>query len=321
MKRPTIELIYHGVIGGILAGLVVVLWFFIVDSFAGHPFHTPAALASAIFDHRPTAATTVRLIAMYSVLHFAVFALLGVCAAWVMVALHTTPRLLLGVVFGIVVQELFFYTGLFASGLAPSGLLPWQHVIGANLVSGVALMGYLHRASRADLPLGLASLKAHPLLSRGLMTGLVGAVVVALWFFFLDVMNGVPFKTPFALGAALLFGASNAFDSSPYIGIVAVYTVIHVAAFAVAGIIFVMVAEQIERSPSFLLLAILTAIVLEAVVVTSLGLGAEWVLGTLGMWSVFAGNVLAVAAMGWYVWHTHPILRHALRTRPLQVRV
>lgn len=321
MKRPTIELIYHGVIGGILAGLVVVLWFLIVDSFAGNPFHTPSALASAIFDHRPVAPTTVRLVAMYSVLHFGVFALLGVCAAWVMVALHTTPRLLLGVLFGIVVQELFFYTGLFLSGLAPSGLLPWQHVIGANLVSGIALMAYLHRASRAELPLGLASIKAHPLLSRGLMTGLVGAVAVALWFFFLDVMSGVPFKTPFALGAALLFGASNAFDAAPFLGIVAVYTVIHLVAFAIAGVIFVMVAEQIERSPSFILLAIMTAIVLEAVVVTSFALGAEWVLGTLGIWSVFVGNLLAVAAMGWYVWHTHPILRHTLRTHPMQVRV
>ena len=71
MKRPTIELIYHGVIGGILAGLVVVVWFLIVDSFAGQPFHTPATLAGAIFDHRPHVGTTVRLIAMYSVLHFA----------------------------------------------------------------------------------------------------------------------------------------------------------------------------------------------------------------------------------------------------------
>jgi hypothetical protein len=321
MKRPTIELIYHGVIGGILAGLVVVLWFLVVDSFNGTPFQTPAALASTIFDHHPAEATTLRLIAMYSVLHFGVFAVLGVCAAWMVEVLHATPRLLLGLFFGIVVQELFFYTGLILTGLAPSGILPWQHVIGANMLSGLALMAYLHRASRAELPLGLASLRVHPLLSRALMTGLVGAAVVALWFFFIDVMAGVPFKTPFALGAALLFGASNAFDSTPYLAIVAVYTVVHVTAFVIAGAIFVAIAEQVERSPSFLLLAILTAIVLEAVVGTSLALGAEWVLGTVGIWSVLVGNVLAVGAMGWYVWHTHPILRHELHAQALHVRV
>jgi hypothetical protein len=210
---------------------------------------------------------------------------------------------------------------LFLSGLTPSGIIPWQHVIGANLVSGIVLMTYLHRASRADLPLGLASLKQHPLLSRGLMTGLVGAAVVALWFFFLDVSAGAPFTTPVALGSALLFGASNADSAALNLGVVAAYTVVHVVAFAIAGVIFVLVAEQIERSPSFLLLAILTAIVLDALVVTGLALGAQWVLGTLGIWSVFVANLLAVGSMGWYVWQTHPVLRYRLRAQPVHVKI
>jgi hypothetical protein len=319
MKRPSNELIYHGVIGGMLAGLVVVLWFLVVDSLAGNPFGTPAALASAIFDNRPAVATTFRLVAMYSVLHFGVFALLGVCAAWVMVALHAAPRLLLGVLFGIVVQELLFYTGLFVSGLSPSGIVPWQHVIGANLVSGIALMTYLHRASRAELPLGLASLKEHPLLRRGLMTGFIGAAVVAVWFLLLDLAAGHPFRTPAALASALLVGSNE--EMAVSLAVVAAYTVVHLIAFAVAGVIFVTIAEQIERSPSFLLLAVLTAIVLEAVVVTSMALGAQWVLGALGIWSVLVGNLLAVASMGWYVWETHPALRHRLRAEPLQLRV
>jgi hypothetical protein len=320
MKRPSNELIYHGVIGGMLAGLVVVLWFLVVDSLAGQPFLTPAALASALYNV-PFQGPTFRLVAMYSVVHFAVFALLGVCAAWVLVALHTAPRLLLGVFFGIVVQELIFYTGLFLSGLTPSGIIPWQHVIGANLVSGIVLMAYLHRASRAELPFGLASLKHHPVLRRGLMTGLIGAAVVAVWFFFLDVMAGAPFTTPAALGSAILFGASNADSAALNLGVVAAYTVVHIVAFAIAGVIFVMIAEGIERSPSFLLLAVMSAIVLDGVVVAALALGAQWVLGALGVWSVLLGNVLAVGAMGWYVWQTHPILQHRLRTEPLQVRV
>jgi hypothetical protein len=320
MKRPSNELIYHGVIGGILAGLVVVLWFLVLDSLAGQPFLTPAALASALY-HVPFEGPTFRLVAMYSVVHFGVFAILGICAAWLMVALHAAPRMLLGVFFGIVVQELFFYTGLFLSGITPSGILPWQHVIAANLVSGLVLMTYLHRASRADLPLGLASLKQYPLLNRGLMTGLVGAAVVAVWFFILDVMAGAPFTTPVALGSALLFGASNADSAALNLGVVAAYTIVHVVAFAITGVIFVAVAEQIERTPSFLLLALLTAIVLEAVVVASLALGAQWVLGTLGIWSVCVGNLLAVVSMGWYVWQTHPLLRHTLGARPMQVRI
>ena len=319
MKRPNNELIYHGVIGGLLAGLVVVLWFLVVDSLAGDPFRTPAALASAIFGDRLAGATTFRLVAMYSVLHFGVFALLGVCAAWVMTSLRTAPRLLLGVIFGIVVQELIFYSVLFLSGIAPSGIVPWQHVIGANLVSGIVLMAYLHRATQAQAPLGWAALKNHPLLSRGLMTGLIGAVVVAVWFLLIDLAGGHAFRTPAALGSALLVGSNQ--EMAVSFAVVAAYTIVHLFAFAIAGVTFVVIAEQVERSPSFLLLAVLTAIVLEAVVVTSLALGAQWVLGTLGIWSVFVGNLLAVGSMGWYVWQTHPALRHRLRAEPMQVRI
>ena len=40
MKRSSSELIAHGVVGGVLAGLVVALWFLILDSLAGYPFRT-----------------------------------------------------------------------------------------------------------------------------------------------------------------------------------------------------------------------------------------------------------------------------------------
>src|SRR5216117_2820931 len=79
----------------------------------------------------------------------------------------------------------------------------------ANVLSGFVLMAYLHRASRNEGPFWLAALKGHPLLARGLITGLVGAVAVAVWFFVLDVVTGHPLRTPAALGSALLLGASN----------------------------------------------------------------------------------------------------------------
>jgi len=41
MRRPAQAVIVHGVIGGLLAGFVVALWFFVADTVAGHPFRTP----------------------------------------------------------------------------------------------------------------------------------------------------------------------------------------------------------------------------------------------------------------------------------------
>jgi hypothetical protein len=151
------------------------------------------------------------------------------------------------------------------------------------------------------------------LLTRGLVTGLFGAAAVALWFFFLDFSDGHPFRTPAALGSALLFGVSKAEGMQVSVGVVAAYSLVHVIAFAVAGTIFVVIAEQVERASSLVLLTVPGAIALEAAAVTGLALGADWVLGALGVWSVLVANVLAVVSMAWYVWRTHPTLRHGPR--------
>src|SRR5947199_216255 len=227
--RPAInERIGHGAVGGLLAGLTVALWFLVVDSLAGRPFHTPAVLAGALA-RQDIMAPTFRIVAAYTVVHFAVFALLGVAMAAAIGALRLPPRLLLGVPFGLVAQELVFYAGLLLSGTPRVAVVPWPHVVAANVLSGWVLMWYLHRAQPDEGALGLAALKGHPLLARGLVTGLIGAGVVAL------------------------------------------------------------------------------------------ALGAQWVLGTLGTWSVLVANVLAVTAMGWYVWETHPLLRHRLTHEAIRV--
>ncbi len=319
MKRPVNELIAHGVVGGLLAGLVVALWFLLVDSLAGRPFHTPAVLASAL-SRQDITTPSFRLVAAYTVVHFAVFALLGVAMAGAIAALRVPPRLLLAVPFGLVAQELVFYAGLLSSGTGRVAVVPWPQVVIANVLSGFVLVAYLHRAAREQRPLGLAALKDYPLLAQGVVTGLVGAAVVALWFFALDVAAGQLLRTPAALGAALLFGASNVAAIQVNLGIVAAYTAVHVAAFVVAGTVFVAVAEQIERALVLIVLIAMAMIVLEAVVVAMLALGAQWVLGTLGIWSVLVANVLAVSAMGWYVWATHPLLRRRLH-EPVQVHV
>jgi len=319
MKRSLHAVLADGVVGGLLAGLVVALWFLVVDFVAGQPFHTPAVLAGALAG-QDVVAPTFRLVAAYSLIHFGVFALLGVAMAAALTALGAPPRLLLGVVFGLVAQELVFYAGLSLSGASRVAVVPWPHVVAANVLSGFVLMAYLHRAARDQHPLGLAALKGHRLLAQGLVTGLIGAGTVALWFFALDVAAGQPLRTPAALGAALLFGASNVAAVQVNVGIVMAYTVVHVTAFAVAGIVFVAIAEQLERTPGLVLLVAMAMIVLEAVVVSAMALGAQWVLGALGVWEVVAANVLAVGAMGWYVWATHPLLQRRLREQ-VQVQV
>src|SRR5438093_2666102 len=144
MKRPVNELIAHGVVGGFLAGLVVALWFLLVDSLAGRPFHTPAVLASAL-SRQDITTPSFRLVAAYTVVHFAVFALLGVAMAGAIAALRVPPRLLLAVPFGLVAQELVFYAGMLSGGTGGAAVVPRPHVGTANELLGYDLANNLPR--------------------------------------------------------------------------------------------------------------------------------------------------------------------------------
>jgi len=319
MRRPAQAVIVHGVIGGLLAGLVVALWFLVADTVAGQPFRTPALLAGVLLNHE-FSLVTARLVAVYTVLHFGVFAILGVGMSWLSASFTAPPRLLLSLVFGVLLQEATFYVGLLLLHAPRLGVIAWPHVVGANIAAGLVLMGYLHFAEHDPRPLRLTTLRDHPVLARGAVNGLIGAAVVAAWFFVLDLAGGNPFRTPAALGSALLLGASGPGEIVATFGLVAVYTVVHVAAFVVAGVVFVALAEQVERVPAMALLVLLAAILLEGLILATIGVGAQWVLGTLGWWSVAIANVLAVVAMGWQVWRTHPTLQRRLLEHP-QLRV
>jgi hypothetical protein len=86
-------------------------------------------------------------------------------------------------------------------------------------------------------------------------------------------------------------------------------------------LLFVWITERIERKPSFLLFAFLFLILGEALALANFASYAQWGLGDLGVWSVTVGNILAIAVMGWYIWATHPALRHLSDEPPTTVRV
>ena len=317
MKRPLYVVVAEGMMGGVLAGVVVAAWFFVTDALQGQPFRTPAVLAQLFFA-RESVEISVQLVTFYTVLHLGAFAGLGVVTAWTLAALETPPTLIAGALFGVLVLEIAFYGVLLSTGARIFGVLPWPHVLASNVVGGMTLMTYLHRAGRNERPFGLAVLKAHPLLGQGLVTGLLGAAAVALWFLGLDVAAGRPLRTPAALGSVLFLGAESPAEVQTGLGVVAAYTALHVAVFAAIGTALVVLARGVQRAPQLLPIIGLASIVLEALVVPAMGLTAEWGLGALGVWSVAVGNVLATGAMGLWIWRTHPGLRDTLR-RPVDV--
>ena len=318
MKRLAVSA--HGALGGLIAGAVVALWFLVYDMITGLAFMTPMVLGNAVFGGDFNYPNTELMLA-YSVLHFAAFAALGAATAWLLRALQVPPGLLVGMVFGLLVLSTFHYTGMLLGGVTAKIVLPPLHVLGSNLLAGVAFMTYLHYASRSEALMGPAALLQYPLVRRGLGVGAIGAAAVAAWFLLLDIVTGRPFFTPAALGSAVFFGVTDPWDVRVSFGMIAAYTALHLAAFGAVGFVFALVAQGIARAPRWWLMALMTFIVIDGIFIGTVGVMASWVLTMLGLWAVIVGNLLAVAAMAWGVWLVTPELRRHLLREPVETAV
>ncbi len=155
---------------------------------------------------------------------------------------------------------------------------------------------------------------AHRPTREGVIAGILGATVVAVWFLIIDGIAGHALLTPIRLGTGLLsvFGTVN---DAMIVRVVA-YTIFHYAAFILAGIVLSYVVHRAESEPSVLVIFTLLFIIFELGFYGFVALLAETRFGSIAWYEVGIANVLAALAMGVYMWRTHPALaeefRHAL---------
>jgi hypothetical protein len=148
----------------------------------------------------------------------------------------------------------------------------------------------------------------HSTVREGLVVGLLGAVVVAAWYFVFDVAAGKPFHTPNVLGKVFFRGDLEPGVREIVPRVVAGYTVLHLVVFALAGIGLTLLVHLAARH-----LALRMGLWMGLVLVFAFFAGLTYMLTTatgerLPVWSVVGGSLLAVAAMGWYLWRRHPRL-------------
>jgi hypothetical protein len=151
----------------------------------------------------------------------------------------------------------------------------------------------------------------HSILRDGLISGALGAATVAVWFFFVDLLVGHAFETPFVLGRGLLGIFGGAPTSVPLI--VVAYTVFHVAAFLIVGVLAAVIVDWAERVPTVLAGAFIFCVAIEAgFYFMTLILAVSPSYGGLSAAQVATGNLIAAIAMGTYLWRTHPKLKPGL---------
>lgn len=143
---------------------------------------------------------------------------------------------------------------------------------------------------------------------EGVVGGLIAAGAVAVWFLILDLVAGRPFGTPRQLGesVASLFGGTG--GASPTLYVLG-YTAFHVLAFGVAGMVVSAVVNKAEEEPSILwgLLILFVAFELAWYGLTAI-LSQGEAYGTLAWYQVMIANLIAAAAMGFYLYRRHPAL-------------
>ena len=157
----------------------------------------------------------------------------------------------------------------------------------------------------------------HDLLREGILTGVIGAVIVAGWFLVTDLLQGRPLSTPSVLGQVILYGITDPIVTPPAAGPVAAYTLLHFGAFALFGVI---VTQMVHLSMSSTLarFALMTlAVVFELfffMVTYALFTGTSFL---FPWWSVLAANTLSLAAMSYVQIRRHPGIRAQFQQEPL----
>ena len=154
-----------------------------------------------------------------------------------------------------------------------------------------------------------------PLVREGVIAGIIGATVIAVWFFFVDLITGQPLFTPATLGRGMLSILGPVPAGQSTFVFVGLYTLFHYAAFIVVGLIAALIVQVAKQEPSILLGFVVLFAAIEVGFYALVGLLQQATpLGSLAWYNVMIGNVLAAAAMGVFLLRAHPALREQFAT-------
>jgi hypothetical protein len=146
----------------------------------------------------------------------------------------------------------------------------------------------------------------HSTVREGLIVGLLGALIVALWYVAVDTAAGRPFHTPNALGGVFFRGDANPGARAIVPSLVAGFTVLHLIAFAAVGMALTLMVHLASRH-----LALRMGLWIGLVVAFFFLAGLTYMLAAstaerVPPWRVVLGSLLGIVVMGWYLWRRHP---------------
>ena len=159
----------------------------------------------------------------------------------------------------------------------------------------------------------------HSTVREGLIAGLLGALMVAAWYFAVDLGRGEILYTPNVLGQVFVQGDTIPTTRSVAPQAVVQYSLLHFGVFIVVGLALAGLTHLAIRNP-----ALRMAVWLGLVTGFLFFLGFLYMLHRLTdqafpIWTSVGASLLGLGSMGLYLWRRHPQL-HA-EPRPLGAEV
>jgi hypothetical protein len=311
-----VRMVFDGAVAGVIGAFAIAVWYVIFDAARGMPFASPDAWMATLFGSSGGAGLMIGRLGF----HFGVFALIGVAAAVILETAEADEKLFPTMMVLVPVFEIFCILILMLLGPSATVSLPWwKFLIGALMATSVMLAFFLERHPT------LARHLAGPWLGvarEGAVAGVIGAVVVAVWFLIWDVAAGEVFRTPALLGASIFQGIFDPGQVQVTLPLVLGYTALHFFAFIIFGIATAVLLLAADYEPAFALAAIFLLAIFEIFFVGALAAFDQAALAALGFWKILAGNVMAMIAMLGYFETRHRgwLARFRERWEVLQLR-
>jgi hypothetical protein len=143
-----------GAVAGLLAGTTLIVLFFVYDVLSFAPLATPDFLSGEILGSEDPGAElapmlrTVR-IAIFTLLHLAAFAFLGIGLARLHHFTQLKNAVLAGALYGLTACTLLFGVSLQVSGTQMSAVPGWPAILLGNVAAGIVMGVYLRWAQGA----------------------------------------------------------------------------------------------------------------------------------------------------------------------------
>lgn len=164
-----------------------------------------------------------------------------------------------------------------------------------------------HATRRPNAPAPDDSHGDSSVLRLGVVTGAIGATVVACWFLAIDVLAGHPLFTPAFLGGVLAGNVDPQIGEGPNrVGWAALYTPVHYLVFAIAGVAAAALLRLSARMPGISALLVMLLMAFAVAFTGIIALLERTALGTLAWYQLAAGGLVGGLAMGAYLYRHRP---------------